>query len=1478
MNPVTGTITSTADSNAAGTITIEGTDNGTFSLATNGRELVTFPNHTLIVYLSRPGHGFEMVADNGVADPAFGTVDLQTGGPFSDASIATNYFFGDREQAAPEGGSVVSGVTTLSGSTLNTTFDNSHADGRLDYADSGTLGVSVAPNGRFLYTNNNNNLEINQNEVGYVITPSHVIFTDFDPTNSHPSLHEAEGINMPAGVPIGSPNPFPSFGTVQVGNNLTSATTFVLTNNSDGLLSITGISNPADFSALSGTCVSASAVVVLPHSSCNAMLNFKPTTTGTLTEDITFQTDGGNLMVAVTGMGSAGAPVTVSVDISANNTSGGTIVDNSTPPLINCTTNGTGLQSGTCSASYADGASVTFTETPGAGVAFSGWNGPCGTGTGGTNTTCTITVTNPTGAIDATYTNGSAGPFTLAIALPTNTSASTGNGIVGVATPATGISCTFAGAATPTGACSNAAEKDGEVIQVNPLANDDSTFGGWAGTCPFQTPSFPNDCFVTMSQSQTLTPVFTIKQVTVSVTVNGVGSVVDNSTPLKINCVNTSATTPLVCSASYPSGTTITLTATPGTGYSLTSFSACTPNTTPSCSITLNAASTQTVNVVSTFTIETFVLNVSTKGGNGTGTVTSNPNYMQGTIGCGPNNQPPTGCGLVEQFGAVVMLTETPTAPTTGTTNAFTGWSASGVPGFTLPASCTTGAPSSCTFSMPVVPPSATFLVTATFTETFQLMVTDQGPGGKVTSQTGLTPAINCVSGSTVGCSAFYNAGQAVTLTAATTGSGSTFTGWSGAACSGVTAPTCALTMTQPLDVTATFTSTGGTATHFAVSAPSTVTSGSSFSFTVTALTASNTTATGYSGTVHFTSSDSGATLPANSTLINGVDTFTATLKNPGSQTITATDAVTASITGSATITVTATPDFTLSATPPSQTVTAGSSTTYTVNLSSLNSFSGGVALTVSGLPTGAAGQFSVTPVQVGQTPATSTLTVATATITPAGTSTLTITGTSGSLSHTATVQLTVSAPAAPHFAVAAPATAVSGTPFTFTVTALTASGTTVTGYTGTVHFTSSDAAATLPANYTFTAADSGVHVFSATLKKAGSQTITATDTVTAAITGTSNPIVVSAGPATHFSITAPATADSGTSFNFTVTALDAGNNTATGYTGTVQFSSSDGSAILPTPSTLTKGVGMFPATLNVLGSQTITATDNANELSGSATVNVIGLKSIAVTPANPTIQVGSQQQFTATGTFTDGSTQNITNSVTWSASNTEPVVASITSGGLATALAAGTTTIAANATAQEIIGSTTLTVTNAPFTLTLVPPPGGSPAGGPTVPPGSTLSFGILLVGQPGFSGTIQFSCSVTSALPSVNASQFIRCQPAPGQATLVAGQTTQEAIVLDTFCSDAPPVGRNPLGPGGGIGLLLAAILMGGSAFVYRRKPRWALTFAVITLIALGTAACGNPNAGPNGRTPPGPYNVMLNASFKGQNAQLVIPFNVQ
>ncbi|HLZ24390.1 MAG TPA: malectin domain-containing carbohydrate-binding protein, partial [Ktedonobacterales bacterium] len=110
-------------------------------------------------------------------------------------------------------------------------------------------------------------------------------------------------------------------------------------------------------------------------------------------------------------------------------------------------------------------------------------------------------------------------------------------------------------------------------------------------------------------------------------------------------------------------------------------------------------------------------------------------------------------------------------------------------------------------------------------------------------------------------------------------------------------------------------------------------------------------------------------------------------------------------------------PDFMLGATPASQTITVGNGTSYTTTVSALNSFSGSVGLSVSGLPSGATATFNPASVS-GSGP--STLTIATdTTITPA-TYPLTITGTSGGLTHSAGVTLIVNAPPAPDFSLSA--------------------------------------------------------------------------------------------------------------------------------------------------------------------------------------------------------------------------------------------------------------------------------------------------------------------------------------------------------------------------------------------------------------------------------------------------------------------------
>jgi esterase/lipase superfamily enzyme len=453
-------------------------------------------------------------------------------------------------------------------------------------------------------------------------------------------------------------------------------------------------------------------------------------------------------------------------------------------------------------------------------------------------------------------------------------------------------------------------------------------------------------------------------------------------------------------------------------------------------------------------------------------------------------------------------------------------------------------------------------------------------------------------------------------------------------------------TVTATDTVTSSITGTSGTvavgagaATHFAVSVPSSATAGVAFSGTVTALDQFNNLVTGYAGTVHFTSSDGQASLPADSTLSSGAGTFSFTLKTSGTRTVTATDTANSSITGtSGTVTVHAAAATHFAVSVPSA-ATAGVAFSGTVTaLDQFNNTATGYTGTVQF--TSSDGQ-AVLPANYTFTGGNAGVQSFSFTLKTSGNQTVTATDAASSITGTSGA-VTVSAVAATHLVVSLPSSATAGVAFSGTVTAKDQFGNTATGYAGTVHFTSSDGAAILPADSTLT---SGVGTFSFTLNTSGSKSVTATDTVTSSITGTSGAVTVSTGGATHFAVTAPASVTAGVGFSVTVTALDQFNNQVTGYAGTVHFTSSDGLASLPADSTLTSGSGTFSVTLKTSGHRTVTATDTVTSsitgtcpavmvFPGAATHFVLNLPSSATAGVAFSGTVTAQDQFgnTATG------------------------------------------------------------------------------------------------------------------------------------------------------------------------------------------------------------------------------------------------------
>lgn len=134
--------------------------------------------------------------------------------------------------------------------------------------------------------------------------------------------------------------------------------------------------------------------------------------------------------------------------------------------------------------------------------------------------------------------------------------------------------------------------------------------------------------------------------------------------------------------------------------------------------------------------------------------------------------------------------------------------------------------------------------------------------------------------------------------------------------------------------------------------------------------------------------------------------------------------------------------------------------------------------------------------------------------------------------------------------------------------------------------------------------------------------------------------------------------------------------------TTSVAWTSSD-----PTKATITPNAGL--AVGKASGTTTITAAQGSISGTVLLTVNAV-LKSLAITPLCPGIQVTKNQQLTATGTFNDATVQDLTSSVTWSSSDGSK--ASVNSAGLATGVGAGTANIMASATAANgtVVNATT--------------------------------------------------------------------------------------------------------------------------------------------------------------------------------------------
>jgi uncharacterized protein YjdB len=176
-------------------------------------------------------------------------------------------------------------------------------------------------------------------------------------------------------------------------------------------------------------------------------------------------------------------------------------------------------------------------------------------------------------------------------------------------------------------------------------------------------------------------------------------------------------------------------------------------------------------------------------------------------------------------------------------------------------------------------------------------------------------------------------------------------------------------------------------------------------------------------------------------------------------------------------------------------------------------------------------------------------------------------------------------------------------------------------------------------------------------------------------------------------------------------------------------------------PTIATVGAATGIATPLRFGTVTISATYAGQNGTATLTVGGGGLVSVAVTPATPSIPVGSTQQFKATVACTDGTAADVTSLASWTSSSL--TTATISATGLATGVAKGTSTI--TATLGTVSGTANLTVGTPACSITVTPNPAAGIAGGASVP------FKATEVCSDGTSTDVTNIAAWTSSAPAV-------------------------------------------------------------------------------------------------------------------------------
>jgi uncharacterized protein YjdB len=283
------------------------------------------------------------------------------------------------------------------------------------------------------------------------------------------------------------------------------------------------------------------------------------------------------------------------------------------------------------------------------------------------------------------------------------------------------------------------------------------------------------------------------------------------------------------------------------------------------------------------------------------------------------------------------------------------------------------------------------------------------------------------------------------------------------------------------------------------------------------------------------------------------------------------------------------------------------------------------------------------------------------------------------------------------------------------------------------------------------------------------------------------------------------------------------------------------------------------------VGTGLATITASSGSVSGTASITITGasLISIAVTPANSSMAVGTTKQFTATGTFSDSSTQDVSGSAVWTSSN--PAAATINSQGLLTGVATGSSTI--KAVFGAVNGSTGLTVSTAHLVSISV-----SPAN-PRIARGTSIKFTATGTFSDGSTAANLSGVSWKSSKPSIASLRGSGLAHGKKGGTVTISATASGVIgstKLTVGTGTLVSLAVTPAAPTAAVGSTRQFVATGtfsdGSTQDITLNSHWSSSVATVATIANAPSIGGLANCSAAG-------SATIGANYEGVNGSAVL-----